>query len=230
VTQAIVYRCTTTPMFRRGGNRSQSASAVLTLRHVAALWQAGLRAPARGQPLNRFTTVHWGAMGLDDRKAMAATSAFLTRVRDWLRDRGTAAAFVWVRENDTGDGRTGSHLHLLLHVPSHLRALFVRQQGRWAAKSAGLSGRAPSRAVRSRAVGAVDLEARNPDAYRLNLASTLAYLAKGQDGTGAHLSASRASAMAGPLAGLLKPVRTFEGGVVAGKRCGVSRGLSVAAR
>jgi hypothetical protein len=194
---------------------------------VGGVWEGAMRAIALQRPLNRFVTVHWTSLGLRDGDAMRATSHLLTAWRDWLRDRGSVWACVWVRENDDGDGSKGSHLHVLVHVPEADRATFNRATQRMALKAAdrqvGVTG-----AVLSRAVGSVGMETRSPASYRANLAAALAYMSKG-----APLAlAGHMAGLAGNLApeAVLNFSRFSQGGLVIGKRAGWSRDLFNASR
>ncbi len=110
----ILIGCGPIPsLFPHGGARNSVSrtSEALTLADAEKLLAATKRAIARGRPFNRFLTVHWEAMGLTDWEAMAATTAFLKYLREWLR---CETAYVWTREN--GDGK-GSYLHILTYFP-----------------------------------------------------------------------------------------------------------------
>lgn len=181
------------------------------------------RAYAMGLPFNRLVTIHWEAMGLDDAGAAHATQALICKAKDWLRDRGVRFASAWVRENDAGDGSKGSHLHWLVHVPDNHRAAFLRAVARFACDVAGIPARVAG-GVHSRPVGAVGLEGRNLDAYRLNLAHALAYLSKQSD--------QFARASIGAYARRVYPafdvarLPELHAGRVTGKRAGISRLLA----
>jgi hypothetical protein len=132
-------------------------------------------------------------MGLSEPASWPATQDFLSRLRDWLRDIGAAGTWAWTRE--TEGGAKGAHLHLLLHVPAHLRDRLVkaRRIRRFAALAAG-ARKAPARAVRVDVIGPrVGCERFAPATHRLNLAAVVAYVAKDTGAEGQAAAAERLS-------------------------------------
>jgi hypothetical protein len=206
---------------RKRGARPRSYG--LTGANAAAIVTAGLASLAKGLPFNRFVTVHWGALGVGDDLAFKATSKLLTLARDYLRDRGVKANWLWVRENDDGDGYKGSHVHWLLHLPETHREAFNGRLRGWCIKAAG-TGRYVKNAVKSLPVGRhVDTHATAPDTHRANLRATLAYVLKGLTPPASQMAAQRLNAIwAGDGAAMPNP---GSGGVVIGKRVGFSRGV-----
>lgn len=197
-------------VFKRGGARTRAAnaSAELTEKQVATLIAGICRAVPIGLPLNRFITIHWQRAGVPAREAARATARILKYVRDWLARQGLPFAYVWVRENDDGDGSKGDHVHILAHVPDG-RSL-GRLQRRWLCRITGQSYR--QGVIRTRRVGGTADAARTaPEHYRANLGTVGAYVLKGgsEAATGAH--------------GLW---RWGDGGHVVGQRSGISRNLS----
>jgi hypothetical protein len=177
-------------------------------------------AMAEGKPLNAFWTVHWGALGLNDNQAGQASQALLRQARDWLRDQGAAAIWIWTRENDTASERKGAHLHALVHVPASLRPKFARRLKRWCIAAAGCN-RYQAKASRFGPVGPrVGCEAATPDVYQANLREVVAYLLKGVPESAAYglerIWQGEGAAMPNP----------GSGGFVSGKRAGVSRALA----
>jgi hypothetical protein len=96
-------------------NRADRTSDGLTLAQVEGIRAAAQSAMRVGVPLNAHVTIHWERLGVPDSTAAAATGAFLTRVRDWLRKQGLPFAYAYARENGQGKG---SHVHILAHLPA----------------------------------------------------------------------------------------------------------------
>lgn len=179
-------------------------------RQARAIFAAAARAELVGLPLNRFVTLHFGALGIADRDAAAAVTRYCKLWSDWARRRGYPFAWLYVRENDNGDGAKGSHVHILAHLPPGASLRDV-QRG-WLAKLG--NKRAPRGAVLTRRIGGTaDLSVTAPERYRANLVAALAYVAKGAD----HAAAQT-----------LALPRYGEGGRVIGKRWGRSANLAPA--
>jgi hypothetical protein len=211
-------------LLRHGGKRkAKGQTRGLSDSQVKAIIDAGVVSLAVGTPFNRFVTVHWGALGLGDIQAFKATSTLMTFARDWLRDRGVKANWLWVRENDDGDGSKGSHVHWLLYLPETHREAFNGRLRGWCIKAAG-AGRYVKNAVKSLPVGRhVDTHATAPDTHRANLREVLAYVLKGLTPQASQMAAQRLNAIwAGNGAAMPNP---GIGGVVMGKRVGFSRGI-----
>jgi hypothetical protein len=207
-----------------GGKRSaKPRSGGLTAANAVAIVTAGAASLAKGAPFNRFVTVHWGALGVGDDLAFKATSMLMTFARDWLRDRGVKAFWLWVRENDDGDGSKGSHVHWLLHLPETHREAFNSRLRGWCIKAAG-AGRYVKNALKSLPVGRhVDTHATAPDIHRTNLREVLAYVLKGLTPQASQMAAHRLNTIwASNDAAMPNP---GTGGVVIGKRVGFSRGV-----
>ena len=118
-------------LLRRGGanNRADRKSWQLTERQAAKLIDGCRRAHADGMGMNRFITVSWEPAGLAARESVAATGDWIRLAREWLRQRGYPAAWVWTQENGP---RLGAHCHILLHVPPDLAPLFRGKPSQWA--------------------------------------------------------------------------------------------------
>lgn len=209
------------PLLPHGGARKKAGqSAGLSRSQVATLIDGAVAAIAMGKPLNAFVTCHWGAYGLSDNQAGQASQSLFRQARDWLRDNGSAAVWIWVRENDTLLERKGAHLHALLHIPTVLRAKFAKQIARWCTVAAG-GKRYQTRACRFQPVGPrVGCEITMPDVYRTNLRAVVCYILKGAPESVADSLdwIWRGCGATMPNAG--------SGGYVAGKRAGVSRALA----
>jgi hypothetical protein len=207
-----------------GGKRTAKGQTQgLTDSQVKAIINAAVVSLSTGAPFNRFVTVHWGALGLGDIQAFKATSMLMTFARDWLRDRGVKANWLWVRENDDGDGSKGSHVHWLLHLPETHREAFNGRLRGWCTKAAA-AGRYVKNAVKSLPVGRhIDTHATAPDLYRANLREVLAYVLKGLTPQASQMAAQRLNAIWAGNGAAMPNVGS--GGVVIGKRVGFSRGL-----
>jgi hypothetical protein len=207
-----------------GGKRQRAgASTGLSAHHAQTIVQAGIASIICDRPFNRFITIHWGALGLGDDDAFKATAKLMTLARDWLRDRGATADWLWVRENDEGDGSKGSHVHWLVHLPDAHRMAFLARLKGWCAKAAG-ARRYVANALMTRPIGQnVDSWCNAPDSHCANLRAVTAYLLKGLPPTAYHAACDGLDAIwqgygqATPNPGLA--------GYVIGKRVGVSKSL-----
>lgn len=207
-----------------GGKRvAKAVTATLSKSQVRAVILGASRSIALGVPLNRFVTVHWGALSVSERQSFKATQELLRRARDWLRDHGAVVAWVWVRETSPLEPEKGAHVHWLLHVPERLRGAFVRRLKGWALASAEQDVRYQAGAVHSRSVGSVGCDVPSPETHRANLRAVVAYMVKGMAAGDSKIAAEELS---GIWAGLgAKPLRCASGGLVSGKRTGVSRAI-----
>jgi hypothetical protein len=153
----------------------------LTTKQMRGLRDAADRAVELGLPFNRMTTVHWGALGIDDADAAKATGRLIKLASDWCATKGVKMSWAWVRENDEGDGSKGSkgsHVHMLLHCPADLP--IGRMWRRWLRRLTNEKYRRGG--IFSRGIGpTVDTYATNPDLHRENLVVALAYMTKGID-------------------------------------------------
>ena len=166
---------------------------------------------ARGMPPNRFLTVHWEKLGVAPADAFEKQSRFFNLARDWARKRGHEIAWLWIRENDFGDGMKGEHVHILLHVPEPLLPVIIRTMTRrWLLRVT--DGKYVKGASRFVTIGQRASDYRNaPEIYRENLSKLLVgYLLKGASKEAAHE---------------LALPRCADGGRVMGKRWGRSQNL-----
>jgi hypothetical protein len=202
----------TSPALKRNGwggdrNRAGRISTELTEKQVAATFAAADRALAIGLPFNRFITLHLEAIGYSDSEAGTAIGGYLKLVGDFLARRGLSTAWRYIRENDEGDGRKGSHVHIYLHWPAG--PSFGKLQQKWVRNLAGKQ--TPRRSVRTRRIGGTaSAWDAAPALYRANLHKVLCYGLKG------------APEAVARLYGL---DRHGEGGRIIGKRCGQSQNL-----
>jgi hypothetical protein len=160
----------------RGGarNRADRVSEAVSLRQALGVLRAASAAQQAGQPLNRHVTIHWGLAGLSDDTAAWATGRFLTLVRDWLRKRGLRTCWAWVRENGGGKG---SHVHILLHVPSDVPWSGQRLR-RWLERVTGQKMCART-IMTTRIGGRTDTAEKAPEVYLANLQTVVGYVLKG---------------------------------------------------
>ncbi len=167
------------PCFLRHGgarNSKDRISDFLTLAKAQATIAAAYQAIKIGLPFNRFVTVHFERAGISDAEAATAISAIMKLTTDWMRKRGHALTYAWVRENDTGDGSKGSHVHILYHCPNPLP--IGRMWQRWLRNVSGRPYRA--KAIKSERIGGtVNCYANARPAYLQNLDRVLAYMVKG---------------------------------------------------
>jgi hypothetical protein len=161
-----------------GGNRNRRdrVSNSLPLPKAKAIIGGAYHAFKTGLPFNRFVTIHFERAGLTDAEAAYATGRIMKLATDWIRTKKQVFAWAWVRENDAGDGRKGSHVHILCHCPDTLP--IGRMWRRWLRKVTGRPYR--TKAIKSERIGgAVNTYATMPDVYLQNLDRVLAYVVKG---------------------------------------------------
>jgi hypothetical protein len=158
-----------------GGARNRSISTGLSLKNIEAIFRAAERADATGRPFNRFVTVHWSALDVDDGDAARMTGRLIKLASDWCATKGVKMPWAWVRENDDGDGSKGSHVHILLHCPADL--LIGRLWRRWIRR---VTNRPYCKgAVRSEVIGrTLNTCMTNPTLYADDLQRLLNYVCK----------------------------------------------------
>ena len=165
-----------------------------------------------GMPFNRFTTIHFESQGVEDREVVGLLGKIMDRTRKLARRKNVEFAYLYVRENDRGDGSKGSHVHIMWHLPDELaRPLLRGYLRKWLAE---LSGRPVRRkVVNTRSIGRTVCECQtNPRAYRKNLTEVTDYLLKGVERDTARVLGLK---------------RWGHGGVVLGKRWGRSQNLNL---
>lgn len=159
-----------------GGARNAAVSTALSARQVQAIHDAAARAMACDRPLNRFVSIHWGALGIADADAARATGRLVKLASDWCKTKGVKMTWCWTRENDDGDGSKGSHVHIALHCPSEvpIGRMWRRWLKRLTIKKYQRGG------IRSRSIGpSLGTYEGSPEMYRDNLAIVIAYMTKG---------------------------------------------------
>jgi hypothetical protein len=192
-------------------NRKDRLSDALTRAQCEAILASVDAMIAKGMPPNRFLTVHWEKLGVAPAECMEAISGFIRLARDWARKQGHEIGWLWIRENDFGDGMKGEHVHILLHIPEPLLPVFIRTMTRrWLLRVTG--SKYSKGAARFDTIGQRASDYRNaPEIYRENLSKLLVgYLLKG-----ASRDAARELALP----------RWDDGGRIAGKRWGRSQNL-----
>lgn len=201
--------CERPRIFKRGGSRNRKGRATLFLsdKETMRLATAMRTASAIELPLNRFITIHWERAGCVAGKEATATGSFLKSARDVLRKRGLPFAYIWVRENDLGDGTKGNHVHILAHIPEGLSIGHL--QRRWLREITGVPYRRG--VIKTRCVGGAISAARAlPEHFEANLAAVGRYVLKG---------ATRGASEALDLGDW------GNGGRIIGQRTGMSRNL-----
>ena len=173
-------------VFARGGrrNRGERMSSLVTMAQAHGVLRASARAMAIGRPFNRFTTIHFAALGIPDDLATRAIGRFVKLASDWLATKGERMVWAWVRE--TGLSK-GPHVHLLFHLPVELASGFNARQPRWIrllpqirAGACARVGRQQKGTVFSRRIGgSLGAFRTRPRFFALNLLNTLSYVLKG---------------------------------------------------
>ena len=212
VLSATTAGAETPPSARKIGQfRVGRRSTALRSSEVRNIMAAAVFTAQEHRPLNRHTTIHFDAAGID--QPVRAIGQYLKLASDWLRTRAQPFAYIWVRES--GD-RKGEHVHILMHVPPRLAKEFALRERRWRKRI----GARPARgAFRSTPVGRSyrhgDLGIQFGESYRDHLNKIVGYLVKG------------AEPVAAKALGL---VRVAPGGELRGKRTGMSENIGRAAR
>ncbi|MCL6683983.1 hypothetical protein [Sphingomonas alba] len=106
----------------RRGRRSTG----LRKRDVENILAAGDNTPREHRGFNRFTTIHFEAAKIAD--PVWAIGRLMKLAGDWLRTKGEALRYIWVRE--AGDGK-GDHVHILWYVPPLLSREFAKRERGW---------------------------------------------------------------------------------------------------
>jgi hypothetical protein len=157
-------------------NRADRVSNSLTLAKAQAIIGGAYQARKIGLPFNRFVTVHFERAGLTDADGATAIGRIMKLATDWTRKQGQVISYAWVRENDTGDGSKGSHVHILCHCPDGLP--IGRMWQRWLRNVSGRPYRA--KAIKCERIGGrINAHATTPAGYSQNLDRVLAYICKG---------------------------------------------------
>ncbi|GGZ21591.1 hypothetical protein GCM10011273_02910 [Asticcacaulis endophyticus] len=197
----------------RGGARNSASrvSHALSVSQVTNLIAASEFAETIGLPFNRMITVHWQGAGIPLLGMAKATGRFIDLLTRALARHAFKTAWLWVHEN--GD-RKGGHAHILMYVPAQMVSIIGKLQKRWLrtiTDSPYQCGVICSRPIGGR----LGLEIGNPALHALNLETALGYVLKGAD----------AAAVKSHNLTRVEP-----GGLIIGKRCGVSQNISPKAR
>lgn len=204
------------PKLRHGGPRNfaDRVTVELTSKQARKLREAWAFADWQGRTLNYWITIQWSRLGIDDAKAGAALSAFLTYVRDFLRKQGIPVHWVYVRENGANKG---SHAHILLYLPSAAAKGFHALQEGWLERIARrpyvtgtIKGEALPRRAKWSDTPKEGEYATKQEAVQADSWYCLNYVMKG---------------VPEPLAKELNLKKVEAGGAIIGKRVGVCDGL-----
>lgn len=203
----------------RGGNylRGDRISYHVTRPQAELILGAAYFAYRRGLPFNRWITINLSKAGIIDDIAAERIRAFLKIAGDRIKYWGGEFAATWVRENGlTRDGLpTGSHVHILAHIPPRFLRQFQNAQRGWLSRLR-LSERHQNGTIRGKAVaGFNQLEKSDHHHYVQNLYQLVSYQLK--------------SALPDTLAALHLGKPHQRGGMILGKRCGTSQNIGRAA-
>lgn len=123
----LIYRGASFPTDQRGlekeydgGQRRVSQSP--DKRQAELILGAAYFSQHQNRPLNLFITVNWGLADVYDADAGVKTCSLLKAAADYANYHGGNFSAVWVRENgfQSNGLRSGSHVHILAHVPVEL--------------------------------------------------------------------------------------------------------------
>jgi hypothetical protein len=189
-------------------NHANRTSNYIKLEAALELVEAAQWAIAAGVPFNRHLTIHWAKCGIPDGMAAAASGRLVKLIGDWVKKGRGRFAYAWVRE--IGPWK-GSHVHILLHLPRHLKLGHMTRK--WVRS---IASKPPKRGILTKAIGGTTTSAfSGSDWYEANLAAVVSYLLKGVD----HVS--------GEALGLDEYAL---GGRIIGKRVSVSQNIGRARR
>jgi hypothetical protein len=205
----LARRGITTPM-----NTGTNVSAFNTKKQSRQLLDAVAYSFCIGRPTNFFITLHFAKAGVEPGNYRRFLRVVFKRLGDWYRRNvGGAPIFIWQRENptwfDQNENRCGGpNLHMLVHVPLELGETFRDCLNNWTIAAGGK--------IRSQALEGYHLFGA-ADFHELELAEgivrTARYIVKGTD--------PAACAEMG-----IGNEDKREQGMIVGKRCGISQGLS----
>lgn len=194
------------PAMKRGRR-----STALRRRDVENVLAAGDKTAKEHRGLNRFTTIHFDAAGLQD--PVANIGRLMKLAGDWLRTKGETLTYIWVRE--AGHWK-GDHVHILWHVPPRLIRSFAKRERGWRRL---MGAKVKRGAFKTKRVGMSYAHCAHEiefgASYRANLEHVLHYVCKG------------APPVVAEAMGL---VFCEDGGELWGKRCGISENLNRKAR
>lgn len=204
---------------QRGGNhlRGDRISYEVTRSQAKLILGAAYFAYRRGLPFNRWITINLSKAGIIDELAAQSIRIFLKAAADAVRYWGGEFAATWVRENGLrADGEpTGTHVHILTHIPPHLVRQFTIAQMGWFSR-VRLSDRHRKGTIDGAEIDGFEamLEG-HPYVYALSLHKLVSYQLK--------------SALSDTLAALHLGKPYQDGGMILGKRCGTSQNIGRAA-
>lgn len=171
------YHCSNRPLKHGGARNSGSrVSDILNERQCANIIAAAYLAYRSRNEFNRFITIHWQKGGIGDHNAAKATGQFIKYCSDWMRRHNHRLTWLWVRENDGNIGRIGSHVHILIHVPSELAPLFRPFPLRWVKRI--LPTKYVRRTLMTKTIPGHSSVTTYPARYLVNLERVVEYLLK----------------------------------------------------
>lgn len=179
---------------------------------------SALCAYRRGTPLNRHITINWSQAGIVDSCAARQTGEFLKKVADRIKYWGGEFAATWVRENGIRANRlrSGTHVHILAHIPiNHEQRYFSLQ--RRLLKDLSASGAYRGKTLKTRPVkGRALSDGPTIQSYAKNLCDVVSYQLK--------------SVQPIDMAELGLTKRHRDGGRIVGKRCGTTQNIGKGAQ
>jgi len=160
---------------QQGGARLDGlrTSKQLTANQCSNLIEAAYTAWYIDQPFNRFITILWERGGIDPRHNAAVSGQFIKLAKDWARRHGYRMCWAWVQEYGEING---THIHILLHVPSELARQFSPMPLRWVKRI--LPGPYSPKILKSLSVGTKLSPTNNPTYYEALLTGKVHYMLK----------------------------------------------------
>lgn len=204
---------------RRGGNhlRGNRISYEVSRSQAELILGAAYFAYRRGLPFNRWITINLSKAGIVDEEAAQSIRIFLKTAADAVKYWGGEFAATWVRENGFNlDGDpTGTHVHILAHIPPRLVPQFKNAQRGWMSRIR-MSDHHRAGTIKGKPIdGFNSMISGYPLVYAHSLYKLVSYQLK--------------SAVPDTLAALHLGKPHKRGGMILGKRCGTSQNIGRAA-
>jgi len=204
---------------QRGGNRLRGdrISYEVSRSQAKLILGAAYFAYRRGLPFNRWITINLSKAGIVDELAAQSIRIFLKAAADAVKYWGGEFAATWVRENgvNANGDPTGTHVHILAHIPPHLVRQFIIAQVGWFSR-VRLSDRHRKGTIDGYEIDGFETMIEGlPHDYACSLHKLVSYQLK--------------SASQDTLAALHLGTPYQDGGMILGKRCGTSQNIGRAA-
>lgn len=204
---------------QRGGNhlRGDRISYEVSRSQAELILGAAYFAYHRGLPFNRWITINLSKAGIVDELAAQSIRIFLKAAADAVKYWGGDFAATWVRENgfNANGDPTGTHVHILAHIPPRLVGQFKNAQSGWMSRIR-ISDRHRAGTIKGKPIdGFSSMISGHPLVYAQSLYQLVSYQLK--------------SASQDTLAALHLGKPHKRGGEILGKRCGTSQNIGRAA-